>query len=500
MRAGHRRRALDERRDEEGGDGQARRGRRSHRLSGQVARLLAPSASTRDDALGNRQRATTFEPAADARKDRPAGRSRRVEHDAADRQRVLQPDRNNINFPAGILQPPFYRAGRDAAVNYGGAGAVIGHELTHGFDDQGRKFDGQGNLRDWWTAADAQGLRASARPASPISTPATPSRATRRSTAGSRSAKTRPTTAALRLALMAYLAGPGAQERRTSSTASRPSSASSSAGRRSGARTARPEFERLQAPTNPHSSGSTASTAPSRTCRSSRRRSRASRMRRWCGRARAACGDQRTMNAEARRARRDRIVLMMTRRPLLRRSSCSYALPMRRRCRAHARRAARSTATPRRAQRLRRLPRRRPACSSTPWTAASIACTDFYQFACGGWMAKNQPIPADRSSWGRVRRAAGAQQRRRCGAFSRSRPQPAPTPDTRRRSATTTRLHGRDRDQREGRRAARAALKKIAALTGASAIWPPLVAELHTIGVDAFFSFGAEADFKDATM
>ena len=54
------------------------------------------------------------------------------------------PDRNNINFPAGILQPPFYQAGRDAAVNYGGAGAVVGHELTHGFDDQGRKFDERG--------------------------------------------------------------------------------------------------------------------------------------------------------------------------------------------------------------------------------------------------------------------------------------------------------------------------------------------------------------------
>ena len=51
------------------------------------------------------------------------------------------PLENNINFPAGILQPPFYSAEADAAVNYGGAGAVIGHELTHGFDDQGRQFD-----------------------------------------------------------------------------------------------------------------------------------------------------------------------------------------------------------------------------------------------------------------------------------------------------------------------------------------------------------------------
>jgi endothelin-converting enzyme/putative endopeptidase len=61
---------------------------------------------------------------------------------------------NNINFPAGILQPPFYSNGRDDAVNYGGIGAVVGHELTHGFDDQGRKYDAQGNLRDWWTKED----------------------------------------------------------------------------------------------------------------------------------------------------------------------------------------------------------------------------------------------------------------------------------------------------------------------------------------------------------
>jgi predicted metalloendopeptidase len=66
------------------------------------------------------------------------------------------PQMNNINFPAGILQPPFYDNGMDDAVNVGGIGMVIGHELTHGFDDQGRQFDGQGNLRDWWTAADAK--------------------------------------------------------------------------------------------------------------------------------------------------------------------------------------------------------------------------------------------------------------------------------------------------------------------------------------------------------
>jgi len=63
---------------------------------------------------------------------------------------------NEIVFPAGILQPPFFDRKMDDAVNFGGIGLVIGHELTHGFDDQGRKFDPQGNLRDWWTEADGK--------------------------------------------------------------------------------------------------------------------------------------------------------------------------------------------------------------------------------------------------------------------------------------------------------------------------------------------------------
>jgi predicted metalloendopeptidase len=63
---------------------------------------------------------------------------------------------NNINFPAGILQPPFYDNEMDEAVNYGGIGTVIGHELTHGFDNKGRQFDGQGNLHDWWTETDSK--------------------------------------------------------------------------------------------------------------------------------------------------------------------------------------------------------------------------------------------------------------------------------------------------------------------------------------------------------
>ena len=64
--------------------------------------------------------------------------------------------RNEIVFPAGILQPPFFDKSMDEDINFGGIGAVIGHELTHGFDDQGRKFDPQGNLRDWWTEQDGK--------------------------------------------------------------------------------------------------------------------------------------------------------------------------------------------------------------------------------------------------------------------------------------------------------------------------------------------------------
>jgi endothelin-converting enzyme/putative endopeptidase len=66
------------------------------------------------------------------------------------------PQENNINFPAGILQPPFFDNKLDDAVNYGAIGAVIGHEMTHGFDDEGREFDGNGDLRDWWTATDGK--------------------------------------------------------------------------------------------------------------------------------------------------------------------------------------------------------------------------------------------------------------------------------------------------------------------------------------------------------
>ncbi len=73
------------------------------------------------------------------------------------------PLRNEIVFPAGILQPPFFSLDADDAVNYGAIGAVIGHEITHGFDDQGSRFDAAGNVRDWWTPGDRAEFEARAR-------------------------------------------------------------------------------------------------------------------------------------------------------------------------------------------------------------------------------------------------------------------------------------------------------------------------------------------------
>jgi putative endopeptidase len=70
------------------------------------------------------------------------------------------PPQNNITFPAGILQPPFFDPNADDAYNYGGIGTVIGHEMTHGFDDQGAKYDAQGNLRNWFTPEDLKNFNA----------------------------------------------------------------------------------------------------------------------------------------------------------------------------------------------------------------------------------------------------------------------------------------------------------------------------------------------------
>lgn len=110
----------------------------------------------RDDAVGNAVRADQFEFQRQLNKiGKPVDRLE-WQMTPPTVNAYYDPQMNNINFPAGILQPPFFDRRADDAVNYGAIGMVIGHELTHGFDDQGRQFDAQGNLRDWWTPADAK--------------------------------------------------------------------------------------------------------------------------------------------------------------------------------------------------------------------------------------------------------------------------------------------------------------------------------------------------------
>ena len=110
----------------------------------------------RGDALGNSQRANTFDVRRSIDKiGKPVDRSE-WGMTPPTVNAYYQPTENNINFPAGILQPPFYYGGGDRPTNFGAAGAVVGHELTHGFDDQGRHYDGKGNLHDWWKADDAK--------------------------------------------------------------------------------------------------------------------------------------------------------------------------------------------------------------------------------------------------------------------------------------------------------------------------------------------------------
>jgi putative endopeptidase len=108
----------------------------------------------RDDLIGNIQRADAFETARDLRKiGQPVDEKEWGMTPPTVNAYYRQSD-NDINFPAGILQPPFFDNSKDPAVNFGGIGMVIGHEMTHGFDDQGSKFDAQGNFKNWWTPTD----------------------------------------------------------------------------------------------------------------------------------------------------------------------------------------------------------------------------------------------------------------------------------------------------------------------------------------------------------
>jgi putative endopeptidase len=115
-----------------------------------------------DDFAGNMERATVFESKRELNKiGKPVDRGE-WGMTPPTVNAYYNPRMNDINFPAGVLQPPLYDPKMDDAPNYGDTGGTIGHELTHGFDDQGRKFDAQGNLKDWWTAEDNKNFEARA--------------------------------------------------------------------------------------------------------------------------------------------------------------------------------------------------------------------------------------------------------------------------------------------------------------------------------------------------
>ncbi len=206
----------------------------------------------RSDALGNFQRALAFERQRDLMKiGRPIDRSE-WHMTPPTVNAYYSPLENNINFPAGILQLPFYSAARDAAVNYGAIGAVIGHELTHGFDDQGRRFDTDGSLRDWWTADDADAFEDRADCIADQYSKYVvegDARVNGRLTLGENTADN----GGLRLALMAYLAGPGATPRPMLDGFT-PEQRVFLGWAQSWCEVSRPETERIKAATNPHAS------------------------------------------------------------------------------------------------------------------------------------------------------------------------------------------------------------------------------------------------------
>ena len=109
-----------------------------------------------DDFYGNAERATEFESHREFNKvGKPTDRTE-WGMTPPTVNAYFDPQMNDINFPAGVLQPPLYDAKEDDAPNYGDTGSTIGHELTHGFDDEGRQYDAKGNLKDWWTTQDAE--------------------------------------------------------------------------------------------------------------------------------------------------------------------------------------------------------------------------------------------------------------------------------------------------------------------------------------------------------
>jgi putative endopeptidase len=122
-------------------------------------RDYTPLKIARGDALGNSLRANEFEVEWELHKIGKPLDKQEWQMTPPTVNAYYDPTENDINFPAGILQPPFYDFKADDGLNFGGIGAVIGHELTHGFDDQGAQFDAEGNLKSWWTPADEKAFK-----------------------------------------------------------------------------------------------------------------------------------------------------------------------------------------------------------------------------------------------------------------------------------------------------------------------------------------------------
>jgi putative endopeptidase len=204
----------------------------------------------RGDALGNSERANTFEFHRQMNRiGKPLDKSE-WEMTPPTVNAYYNPLQNNINFPAGILQPPYYNAKADPAVNYGASGAIIGHELTHGFDDEGRQFDAQGNLKDWWTENDAKAFEERAQcivDEYSAFTVVDDVKVNGKLTLGENAADN----GGLRLALMSYLASLTPEKRKTVDGFT-PEQRFFVAYGQSWCENARPERERMLAQTNPH--------------------------------------------------------------------------------------------------------------------------------------------------------------------------------------------------------------------------------------------------------
>ena len=147
--------------------GEATKQRALEKLHGMVNKIGYPDKwrdyssikIARDDYFGNVERATEFESRRELAKiGKPVDRTE-WQMTPPTVNAYYDPQMNDINFPAGVLQPPLFDPKMDDAPNYGNTGATIGHELTHGFDDEGRQFDAKGNLKDWWTKSDAAEFR-----------------------------------------------------------------------------------------------------------------------------------------------------------------------------------------------------------------------------------------------------------------------------------------------------------------------------------------------------